>query len=367
MMHLRGKPESFMRISDVEPQEDEEMAEAPTEPIQPRSRNERPVEILGERGNTCLVIAIDFGTTFSSVGFRITDDIDRKLDLGTGDIKCVERFPHDPALYSVNRQEVPTESWYIPKPRKRSKEHAVNSSDESPSSEPRHSDEEDQETDLIYGLPTGRGHSDIPPSQPSEFLWGYSLQRKCGNDLTILDPTLRIARPKLILDHSLLTADIRADLHNGIKILKEKRCIRKDIDVITDFLTRLLQHTKFYLMNYHNFDESMPVEFVICVPVAWEQPACRKMQMAVTQAVQRANFSQLSNSSIQNMFMISEPEAAASCVLSGPNNIDVSSRSHLCLPPSHYQRLGKCFCCLMQVEAPWMQQHSLSQTSIRCV
>ena len=337
-MHLRGKPESFMRISDVESQEDEEMAEAPTEPIEQRSRNEQPVESLGERLNACLVIAIDFGTTFSSVGFRMTDDIDRKLDLGPSDIECVKRFPHDPSPYSVYRAEVPTESWYRPKPNKRARGPALNSSDESPSPEPHHSDDEDheQDPDSIYGLPLDRVHSETRPSQPSEYLWGYSLQRNCGHDVTSLDTKLRITRPKLILDHSCLTADIRAGLQHSIKVLKENRCIRKDIDVIIDFLTRLLQHTKFYLMNYHNFDEIMPVEFVICVPVAWEQPACRKMQMAVTQAVKRANFSQLGNSSIQNMFMISEPEAAAACVLSGPSNIEVSSQNHLCMPQSYH-------------------------------
>lgn len=318
-MHTRGKPESFVRISDTESQQDVEMEEAPAEPPQART-------------NACLVLAIDFGTTFSSVAFRKTDDVDRRLELGPRDIQCINRFPYDPTKYSVSREEVPTESCYS-KSNKRRGKHGATSSDQFAPAYPLDSGSEEQETDSIFDLPVNRGDSEIPTGQRDEYLWGYRVRRESGPD-TDGGPTsktiskTRIVRSKLILDVSPLTADIRAGLLKSISILKQKHFIRKDTDIIIDFLTHLLQHTKSQLIKYHSFDESVPVEFVVCVPVAWEGPAWHKMQTAVTQAVKRAAFSELSSSSVQNMFMVSEPEAAAASVLSTSSSVEVS----LCSP-----------------------------------
>jgi hypothetical protein len=314
-MHTRGKPESFVRISDAESQQDVEMEEAPAEPPQART-------------NACLVLAIDFGTTFSSVAFRRTDDVDRRLELGPGDIQCINRFPYDPSKYSVSREEVPTESCYS-KLNKRRGKHVATSSDQSTPAYTLDSDSEEQETDPIFDLPVARGDCEIPTGQRDEYLWGYRVRRESepeneSGPASKAISKIRIVRSKLILDVSPLTAGIRAELLDSISILKQKHLIGKNTDIIIDFLTHLLQHTKSQLIKYHNFDESIPVEFVVCVPVAWEGPAWHKMQTAVTQAVKRAAFSELSNSSVQNMFMVSEPEAAAASVLSDSSSVEVS-------------------------------------------
>jgi hypothetical protein len=320
-MHTRGKPESFVRISDTQARQDTEMGEAPPE---------IPSSVTGG----CLVLAIDFGTTFSSVAFRLTDDVDRKLELDPRDINCIKRFPYDPSQYSGWREEVPTVSCYS-KSSKRRRQPAASSSERSSTV-----DAVDSDADSILDLPSENGDATILSSQPEEYLWGYRVQREGGPDVSgsIDSKTVsktHITRSKLILDDSELTADIRAELQERIESLKGDRMVGKNTDIIIDFLTRLLQHTKSQLIRYHNFDETIPVEFVVCVPVAWKNLAWRKMHTAVTQAVKKAAFSELSKSSVQDMFMVSEPEAAAASVLSASSSVEVSFQSSFSAPQSN--------------------------------
>lgn len=160
--------------------------------------------------------------------------------------------------------------------------------------------------------------------------------------------------------------DIRSELHKTTDILKRSRLIGKDIDIIIHFLTRLLQHSKSQLVSEHNFDENNPVEFVVCVPVAWKGSAWRKMQTAVTQGVRRAAFSQLSHVSVQNMFIVSEPEAAAAAVLSASSSVEVSLPSLSSISRSDIRRLVKSFYSWMPVEALWTQLFSWLDKASHC-
>ena len=57
------------------------------------------------------------------------------------------------------------------------------------------------------------------------------------------------------------------------------------------------------------------VEFVLCVPVVWLiKPSCI-MQLVLLEAAVKSGFIRSGNGSSINLFLISEPEAAATCIL----------------------------------------------------
>ena len=309
-MHLRGKAEAFARMSDTESGEDTDMDEAPAEPVE-------------EVDGACLIVAIDFGTTFSSVAFKVTDDKDRQGMLYSSDINCIGRFPNDPAG-PEDRKEVPSESWYRGKPHDDNGEDLSNGSNELNSS----SDQVDfVETEGFAGtrwIPWSDDSDDEAVRKDDDrYVWGYSVQQNLKSPILDFDRDLKIARSKLLLGGSAATPQTRAKLNASTKILRRKGYIKKDYDVITDFLIGLLKHTKADLLRYHSFEESLQLEFVVCVPAAWTPSACRIMQTAMAQAVKRASLGELSNECIQNMFIVSEAEAAAACVLTGSGDIKV--------------------------------------------
>ncbi len=63
----------------------------------------------------------------------------------------------------------------------------------------------------------------------------------------------------------------------------------------------------------------------MCVPAIWEQAACRGMQTAMATALKQAQFTRVrvENNSIENLFIVSEPEAAAAYVLAMESVIQV--------------------------------------------
>ncbi|KAF5541847.1 Hsp70 chaperone protein [Fusarium mexicanum] len=90
--------------------------------------------------------------------------------------------------------------------------------------------------------------------------------------------------------------------------------------VVIDYLTKLLNHAKDYIAKSNAISTT---EMVICVPVSWKQRALRDMQTCVNIAMKRVNFPgvRFSGGWMENVFMISEPEAAATRLLSNPSFI----------------------------------------------
>ncbi|KAF9770340.1 hypothetical protein IL306_012151 [Fusarium sp. DS 682] len=90
--------------------------------------------------------------------------------------------------------------------------------------------------------------------------------------------------------------------------------------VITDYLTKLLGHAKNEIPDR---DSITSTEMVICVPVAWNQKALRDIQTCMTLALKRSNFPgvDFSDDSINNVFVIAEPEAAATWLLTKDSSI----------------------------------------------
>src|SRR2546421_10114423 len=57
-------------------------------------------------------VAIDFGTTFSSVSFIALNSPETERRIHPNQVCSVEHYPYAPSLYYEQRREVPTESWY---------------------------------------------------------------------------------------------------------------------------------------------------------------------------------------------------------------------------------------------------------------
>ncbi len=126
-----------------------------------------------------------------------------------------------------------------------------------------------------------------------------------------------------MLDDSPDTQKVRDKLRPILNQLKRSGIIKKDEDVIADYLSRLFLHTKEQLILNHGFTDSDSVEHVLCVPNIWSSKACRTMQQAMEIAIRRSELG-----SLENLFIVAEPEAAATYVLH--NNINFRIKVRLC-------------------------------------
>ncbi|KAI9646364.1 hypothetical protein NHQ30_004354 [Ciborinia camelliae] len=228
-----------------------------------------------------LVIATDFGTTFSCVAFASE----------RGDIRILEE------LATENAPDT--------------NEPVLRFDD----------DDDDSSDDFYYGdeqNPSSGDSMDIDPPRttPKIMYWGYEVQDKLS------DPDLNrsqyncITRSKLLLDTSTETMKVREELKPILKKLKAKKYIKSNEDVIAQYLEQLFVHAKRYLTGIRRLKDTTIVEHVLCVSVIWSASACRKMQSAMEVAIQRSDLG-----SVNNLFLVSEPEAAAAYVLASSNSI----------------------------------------------
>jgi hypothetical protein len=278
-------------------------------------------------------VAIDFGTTFSSVSFIALESPETKRRIHPNQICSVEQYPYAPSLYYEQRKEVPTESWY-PRVALRDDVYDTEPQDMSArdgsSEDGSDTDRQATRVETTHGGatagPTGdeeeeeageedAGEEDADDETSREYFWGYGVQKQLQYPDSNRAQTRRIARSKLLLDTSPYTATIRAHLKPSLDQLKKLKVIKEDTDVITDFLEHLFQHTKAQLIRSHGFHDACSVEFVLCVPAIWTQKACRTMQTAMATAMSRSGFGKADGGSVDNLFIVSEPEAAAACVL----------------------------------------------------
>ncbi|TXC00310.1 hypothetical protein FocTR4_00014448 [Fusarium oxysporum f. sp. cubense] len=118
-----------------------------------------------------------------------------------------------------------------------------------------------------------------------------------------------------------------ARLIETLRRLAQKRSCPSEIPiremlllVIIDYLMKLLAHAKDEIVGSKSIST---IEMVICVPVFWNQQALRDMQTCVSIAMKRVDFPgvKFSDDCMENIFMISEPEAAATRLLAGPSVI----------------------------------------------
>lgn len=100
--------------------------------------------------------------------------------------------------------------------------------------------------------------------------------------------------------------------------MKASKTIREDIDVIADYLAHFLLHVKKQLISDGIVNIDL-VEHVVTVPIVWSTKALRAMQRAMQTAIRKSECG-----SINNLFLVSEPEAAAAFILSKGTRINVN-------------------------------------------
>jgi len=157
----------------------------------------------------------------------------------------------------------------------------------------------------------------------TQFFWGYGTQEMARFPGMSRSQFRRVARSKLMLDESPKTQRVRDDLRPILNQLKHRKIIKKHEDVIADYLSQLFQHTKRQLKLNHNFTDSETVEHVLCVPNIWSSKACRTMQKTMETAIHRSGLG-----SLNNLFIVAEPEAAATFVLHHNINIRIKVSWH---------------------------------------
>jgi len=323
-----------------------------------------------------LIIAIDFGTTYSAVAYLALDEREDEdtRHIHPGRIRFIQNYPNDRnfSFASDMKSEVPTEVMYplnvklVRRFRRRTGAQAEVEHPERPrdlDDEGEQEEEEEAEQDIMaapthstraveeadMGESMAGGQQDLALSEPASLAifdssdvrddesmavdeteslqWGYSVHSAWGLAATHANPHNQpLSRFKLLLDNSPLTERVRAGLSTTLNELKRQRIIKNDHDVIVDFLTNLLRHTKSQLAGAGIYAERYRPELVLCVPAIWSQKASRDMQTALAKAMCLAGFEgvNVQNNCIENLFIVSEPEAAAAHVLATDSSILVT-------------------------------------------
>ncbi|KAH7378746.1 hypothetical protein BKA66DRAFT_610262 [Pyrenochaeta sp. MPI-SDFR-AT-0127] len=274
-----------------------------------------------------IVIAIDFGTTFSSVAYTILPKGMRAEDVNVRRVKCIGNYPGYDPLPGIQepRQDVPTELWYDEERLRPQRDHFSNAAhdEEQSHSENEPSDSDDGPSEGEESQFEDDGGREAKVSTPEKKVhtsgvtqyWGFGVQQRLSLTQIPRDDARPLSRFKLNLDEKKETEDVRADLKDILKALTRKRIIKSPTDIYAHYLTHLLKHTKEQLILSNELHPHMLIQFVLCVPAKWPMNACRIMQIALEEAVKQAGFGEQANHSVHNMFMISEPEAAAECIL----------------------------------------------------
>lgn len=303
--------------------------------IQAESTTIDAIPASNQRFNTRqFIVAVDFGTTFSSVSVccrRGADDID------SSQINSISNYPDAGSLFNQGPSETPTQSWY-PKqgmPLRQPIDTQINIGDEEDRDEAHNIVEDGIMVDTHIQNTSDHGNSSPANNQGDIividsdgddvmdeddgvldlYYWGYGVSKILAGSDTHRDQSRCISRSKLLLDNSVHTRHIRSQLSKTVKDLRGRALIRDESDIIADFLSHLLSHTKSQMATQYQYNSDCSVEFVLCIPAMWTEKACRTMQNAMTRALRESGFIENSNQDVDNLFIITEPEAASTHVL----------------------------------------------------
>lgn len=263
------------------------------------------------------IIAVDFGTTFSSVAFvRLESNTPARL-IGSESIRCIDNFPDMPPGISADlltgHQTVPTELMlYTQKDKVSSGDPSdFDSSDResqcSLDGDWASSSEEEFDTEREKNISSRRASKDTVGNS----IWGWGVHSRLAKPESIPQDLKHLQNFKLLLDEGPDTRKLRKESALDLKTLKPA----KVVDIITEYLVQLFKHTKARLTALHGLHENSHVELVLCVPTSWTDRACRVMQDALTTAIKISQLTKLQQGVIKDLFIVAESEAAASYAL----------------------------------------------------
>ncbi|CAI6338266.1 unnamed protein product [Periconia digitata] len=275
-----------------------------------------------------LLISVDFGTTFSCVAYTRVHKGVRPGEVNISQVNCVNTFDdYEPrGEMAQKREDVPSELWYNPDL----------------------DDQDDVEHDPIdvENYPSGKedhwkssyaSSDEDEPEKPKEVLsrqrtlesqpmtscpgcWGFQVQNRLKDVDIPKQEQGRLSRFKLLLDNSEVTKEYRHRLQYTLRTLKRKGLIEDKNDIYAHYLTHLLQNAKRHLERSRELEDNPSIEFILCVPAKWPIKGSRILQQAMERAVLGAGFGLEAQESVHNLFIVTEPEAAATCVLAENRN-----------------------------------------------
>jgi hypothetical protein len=275
-----------------------------------------------------LLISVDFGTTFSCVAYTRVRKGVRPGGVNISQVKCINKFKdYKPRGEMAQiREDVPTELWYNTDPdsqkalendpsvvgdyptRKATQwKSAYPSSDENEPEKPR-------EVRSRQRIQEDQSKSSRPRC------WGFGVQNQLKRIDIPKQEGGRISRFKLLLDNSESTKVVRRGLQPILRSLKRNELIQDMNDIYTHYLTHLLENAREQLEEKGELEDDPSVEFILCVPAKWPIKGSRVLQHAMEKAVKDAGFGKQALDSVSNLFLVTEPEAAAACVLAENRN-----------------------------------------------
>jgi hypothetical protein len=320
----------FVRLSRADASGDIEMTNAPFEGHEPDSIV-RSIEY--SQGSTAeaagqppekrrFIIAVDFGTTTSTVAFVCVRPGEPQHLIPPERVLCVDHYPDVPAGVTASvhayNTTVPTELLYkIGRPS--AKRTAAAARIESDIEDGYDSPLDDGAQTPARSISSPDEDMPPPPQKPrptkTKPVWGYGVQKQLSSVEDTNHRAIHMSRFKLLLDEGVETRQLRQSAEADLKALKDNRLAAGPVDVIADYLEHLFKHSKRRLVSFHDLKEDDIVQFVLCVPTMWTEKACRIMQDAMMKAIVESQLGRLENGGIKDLFIVSEPEAAAAWAL----------------------------------------------------
>jgi hypothetical protein len=226
---------------------------------------------------------------------------------------------------------IPTETWYSSVPKIRGRpvgQFELSNSD----SESTSSDDEDLRASRSSSSDSGQGGDDL-----ARFFWGYEVPLKKYVELAPRSEHRRIEHVKSMLLRAEYAHDDQREIWPRIDRLIAEKIIRKfgttDVpdsqdaqDLITDFLVPVLRHTRHQLIKHEGLTDQCSISFVLTVPLIWDATSLRILQTAMEAAIRETKFGTLLHGSVDNLFIISEPEAAATYLLGTSDDMLVCNK-----------------------------------------
>ncbi|KIW40799.1 uncharacterized protein PV06_07972 [Exophiala oligosperma] len=267
------------------------------------------------------IIAVDFGTTYSSVAFVRIDHDTQPQHIRAEFVECIDKYPNMPPITDANilakSTTVPTELLYdiLENRTNHTSQPSTDSWDLETSStvsldelwEESSTTSLEQEVDQISPVANNDGRP--PRRKPATWGWGV-YSRLLKPDST--SDWYHLTNFKLHLDPDRERS--AALLRESVAVMKALKGLNTE-DIIATYLENLLRHAKSKLSNAYGFHENSTVEFVLSVPAAWDGRAGETMQKALDRAVRSSGIIKLKKNETPDLFMVAEPEAALAYVL----------------------------------------------------
>ncbi|KUJ10103.1 uncharacterized protein LY89DRAFT_596948 [Mollisia scopiformis] len=297
-----------------------------------------------------ILIGIDYGTTFTSISYFTYFDGEAVTTIYPSDIATISNWPEDP-MRGLNLH-VPTEQWYSSIPINRSPttgriepdpevDGFSSSSEEENENEPsrlRRSPAPRPDQRLSQILDSSSADDDSSP----DLLWGFQCPYQRYIAHTTRDYRRHVDRVKLMLLNTEHTKKGREELQPVFEDLIENQLVRNNgiqrpdldcelvQDMITDYLAKIFQHTRQELIARGEYDNKSCVKFALTVPVMFSKISSLVLQWALGEAIRVTGFGTLTNRNVDNLFLVTEPKAAATFLLGSSKDLTAGATFVVC-------------------------------------